>query len=86
MKDISYIKENIEAFNKLEDKAVLQFILDNKEELNKNGMQILIDNDCVDLYFGEDSNEEALVFSFDTFGYELLNELFQVLKFDSDFV
>ena len=86
MKDIKYIKEVIDSFEELDDKSVLQFMIYNKEELNKNGMEITIDNDCVDLYFGEDTNEESMVFTFDTFGYELLRELFQVLKFDADIV
>lgn len=54
---------------------------------NKNLYKVYIDNDCVDIIKKEDINkEEPDIISFNEYGYNLLNEIFQALDIDSELV
>jgi hypothetical protein len=88
MKNINKIKETLEYLDKNceTDLDVLDYIVTNKVQMEKLGMEIQIDNDSVDLYFGEDSDENSLYYTFGNFGYELLNILFKYIGFNSDLV
>lgn len=83
-------KQLFDSLEKMEDKDAFNYMLEKKELIQKLGIVIRIDNDDVTLCWIEDedddNNDEILTFSFSTFGYYLLNDIFNALGFDSDLV
>lgn len=72
----------------MEDKELFLELLKNKDKYI-----VLIDNDNVSFTtkenykkYNENIDEEWEEYSFNNFGYELLNEVFQVLGIDSELV
>ena len=78
----------ISSFEKQSDIDILKYIINVKELLTKFGMEIAIDNDSVDLVFTKNLNEEGepYLYTFNTFGYELLDLVFHSIGFKSDLV
>ena len=78
----------INRFEEQEDIDTLKYIISVKDLLTEFGMEIAIDNDSVDLVFTKNLNEEGepYIFTFNTFGYELLDLVFQSIGFKSDLV
>ena len=78
----------ISSFEKQSDIDILKYIINVKELLTKFGMEIAIDNDSVDLVFTKNLNEdgEPYLYTFNTFGYELLDLVFHSIGFKSDLV
>ncbi len=78
----------ISRFEKQSDIDILKYIINLKVLLTEFGMEIAIDNDSVDLVFTKNLNEEGepYIYTFDTFGYELLDLLFHSIGFKSDLV
>ena len=78
----------ISRFEKQSDKDILKSIINVKELLTEFGMEIAIDNDSVDLVFTKNLNEEGepYIYTFNTFGYELLDLVFHSIGFKSDLV
>lgn len=70
------------------DKELFKMLLENKEKY-----KVDIDNDYVSFALKEDlekqeidANYEVKIYEFQNYGYELLNEVFQVLGIDSSLV
>lgn len=78
----------ISRFENQSDVVVLKYIINAKELLTKFGMEIAIDNDSVDLVFTKNLNEEGepYIYTFNTFGYALLDLMFHSIGFKSDLV
>ena len=78
----------ISRFEKQSDITTLKSIINVKELLTEFGMEIAIDNDSVDLVFTKNLNEEGepYIFTFNNFGYELLDLVFHSIGFKSDLV
>ena len=78
----------ISSFEKQSDIDILKYIINVKELLTEFGMEIAIDNDSVDLVFTKNLNEggEPYFYTFNTFGYELLDLVFHSIGFKSDLV
>ena len=78
----------ISRFENQSDVVVLKYIINAKELLTKFGMEIAIDNDSVELVFTKNLNEggEPYSYTFNTFGYELLDLVFHSIGFKSDLV
>ena len=78
----------ISSFEEQGDIVILKYIIKAKELLTKFGMEIAIDNDSVDLVFTKnlDKNGEPYIYTFNTFGYELLDLVFHSIGFKSDLV
>ena len=78
----------ISSFEEQSDVDVLKYIINAKELLTKFGMEIAIDNDSVDLVFTKNLNEdgEPYLYTFNTFGYDLLDLMFHSIGFKSDLV
>ena len=76
----------ISSFEKQSDIDILKYIINAKELLTKFGMEIAIDNDSVDLVFTKNLNEdgEPYIYTFNTFGYDLLDLVFHSIGFKSD--
>ena len=78
----------ISKFEKQSDIDILKSIINVKELLTEFGMEIAIDNDSVDLVFTKNLNEdgEPYIYTFNTFGYDLLDLVFHSMGFKSDLV
>ena len=78
----------ISRFEKQSDITTLKSIINVKELLTEFGMEIAIDNDSVDLVFTKNLNEEGepYIYTFNTFGYDLLDLVFHSIGFKSDLV
>ena len=78
----------ISRFEKQSDIDILKSIINVKELLTEFGMEIAIDNDSVDLVFTKNLNEEGepYIYTFNTFGYDLLDLVFHSIGFKSDLV
>ncbi len=78
----------ISRFEKQSDIDILKYIINLKVLLTEFGMEIAIDNDSVDLVFTKNLNEEGepYIYTFNTFGYELLDLVFHSIGFKSDLV
>ena len=78
----------ISKFEKQSDIDILKSIINVKELLTEFGMEIAIDNDSVDLVFTKNLNEEGepYIYTFNTFGYDLLDLVFHSIGFKSDLV
>ena len=78
----------ISSFEKQSDIDILKYIINAKEILTEFGMEIVIDNDSVDLVFTKNLNEdgEPYIYTFNTFGYDLLDLMFHSIGFKSDLV
>ena len=78
----------ISSFEEHGDIVILKYIIKAKELLTKFGMEIAIDNDSVDLVFTKNLDEdgEPYIYTFNTFGYELLDLVFHSIGFKSDLV
>ena len=87
MKNIE-VKKLIKTWEKMEDYYVLEYILGNRETLTSEGMRVWIGNGEVLLTFTKNmlNEDECYCYTFNTFGYELLNELFKANGFVSDLV
>ena len=84
----SAVKKLISQFEEYDDISILKYLIRHKELLTELGMEIAIDNDSVDLVFTKNLNEdnEPYIFTFNTFGYELLDLVFHSIGFKSDLV
>lgn len=73
---------------KLTDREVLELILKDKDALTKEGMKVIIEEDCISLVFTNHFIDEGVnyVYEFNGYGCSLLSSLFDTLGFKSDLV
>lgn len=82
---------NIEEFenhwNAMSDDLRIKFLVKHKSNLKLPKYKINVDNDSVFLTFiDEEDFEYPTILDFDSFGYELLNTIFNSIGIESDFV
>ncbi len=77
------LKEIENILNKLNDNDRIKYLTENMYDLDFN---IVIDNDLVSIYLGEDEEGESIDADFDTFGHDLLVTMFNNLGFKTELV
>ncbi len=80
------VEKLFKQLSNLEDKEAFLYILDKKEMIDELEIVIKIDNDDVSLCWYSEDEEDDLTFTFKTFNYRLLDNIFNALGFNSDLV